>query len=233
MSIDAAMTLGDLVIQDSRRSRILDELDLDYCCNGHRTLADAVSSAGLDLAQVLDALTLPDASPADAPAVARDNSALAHEIVDTHHAFMWAEMPRLRDLVVKVNSVHGDGHPELAEVERTYLDAIAALDPHMTSEERVIFPAISRMEKTRAATPGSLAEPIELLREEHEVVGQMFHRIRALTGNYAAPEDACTSYRMMLDGLKNMELDLHEHIHLENNVLFPRVLELEEQLRST
>jgi regulator of cell morphogenesis and NO signaling len=101
----------------------------------------------------------------------------------------------------------------------------------MTTEERVVFPAISRMEKSRAPlASGSLAEPIAQLRAEHDAVGDLFKEIRTLTGGYAAPDDACNSYRAMLTGLEEMELDLHEHIHKENNVLFPRTLELEQQV---
>jgi regulator of cell morphogenesis and NO signaling len=109
---------------------------------------------------------------------------------------------------------------------------VAALDPHMTTEERVVFPAISRLEKTGTplAAFGSLAEPFDELRAEHDAVGALFKEIRTVTGGYAAPDDACTSYRAMLKGLREMELDLHEHIHLENNVLFPRALKLEQEV---
>ena len=131
----------------------------------------------------------------------------------------------------KVHGVHSADHPELGEVKATYAEAIAALDPHMTTEERVIFPAISRMERNQTPDAnGSLAEPIQQLRDEHEVVGDLFKRIRSLTDGYAVPEGACNSYRAMLTGLGEMELDLHEHIHKENNVLFPRVLQLEAEL---
>lgn len=231
MTIDRNTPLGDLVTADPRRARVLEGLGLDYCCNGHRTLAEATTAAGLDLADVAAALDLPGAPPTESASQQRPNSALAHDIVDSHHAFMWEEMPRLQALVDKVHGVHGEHHPELAEVGATYAQAIAALDPHMTEEERVVFPAINRMEKTGASRPSSsLAAPIQQLRDEHEVVGDLFKRIRTLTQGYAVPEGACNSYRAMLTGLEEMELDLHEHIHKENNVLFPRVLELEAEL---
>ncbi len=231
MTVDVNMPLGDLVTADPRRSRILEGFGLDYCCNGHHSLADATSVAGLDLTEVAAALNLPGAAPVEEIAQERANSALAHDIVDSHHAYMWDEMPRLQALVDKVHGVHSEQHPELAEVQATYSQAIAALDPHMTEEERVVFPAISRMEKTHAPIPsGSLAEPIQQLRDEHEVVGTLFKRIRTLTDGYAIPDGACNSYRAMLNGLEEMEIDLHEHIHKENNVLFPRVLELEAEL---
>lgn len=230
MTIDVSATLGDLVTQDSRRARVLESFDLDYCCNGHRTLAEAAVDKGLDPAEVAGALTFADAPPAGT-ALPTEHAALAHDIIDTHHAFMWEEMPRLQALVDKVHTVHGDRHPELARVRDAYTRAVAELEPHMTTEERRVFPAISRMERTGARPDGgSLAGPIEQLRREHDAVGELFREISTATGGYAIPEDACNSYTMMLKGLQEMEHDLHEHIHKENNVLFPRVLELETTL---
>ena len=227
MSIEASTTLADLVIQDSRRARVLERFDLDYCCHGHRSLSDAVAEADLDLDEVSEALDLPTVN-AQQPITSQEQAALAHDIVDTHHAYMWAEMPRLQALVEKVHRVHGDRHLELARVHELFAAAVVELDPHMTKEERTVFPAISRMEKTGSpGVPGALAEQIDLLVQEHTVVGDHFKEINTVTGGYAAPEDACGSYTAMLDGLKEMELDLHEHIHKENNILFPGALELE------
>lgn len=231
MSINLDSTLADLVIEDGRRSRVLERFDLDYCCNGHQTLGEAITAAGLEETKVVSALDLPPAPASEQPKMPAENAALAHEIVDTHHAYMWEEMPRLKALVEKVHGVHGDRHPELAEVLSIYTEAVAALDPHMTTEERVVFPAISRMERTgEPVCDGSFAGQIDELRAEHDAVGDLFKRLRAATNAYAVPEDACNSYRMMLEGLEHMERDLHEHIHKENNVLFPRVLELEQQV---
>lgn len=232
MSVDVSATLGDLVTENPARARVLERFGIDYCCHGQRSLAEATDESGLDLAEVASALDLP--AEAAAPAVVglpKENAALAHDIVDTHHAYMWEEMPRLQALVDKVHSVHGDRHPELARVRAAYTEAVAALDPHMTTEERVVFPAISKLERAQAPTAfGSFVEPVAQLRAEHDAVGMLFKEIRSLTDGYAAPEDACNSYRAMLKGLEEMELDLHEHIHKENNILFPRLLELEERL---
>ena len=235
MAIDTTSTLGDLVTQDPRRARVLERFGLDYCCNGQRPLTEATSEAGLDLAEVADALDLPDAAPA-APWQHLENAALAHDIVDTHHTYLWEEMPRLQALVDKVAGVHGDRHPELARVQAAYTEAVADLDPHMTREERAYFPAISKLEKAQAPVTfafGSLAVAVKEMLAEHDEVGDLFKEMRALTSGYTPPEDACNSYRAMLSGLEEMELDLHEHIHKENNVLFPRVLELEERLAAS
>jgi regulator of cell morphogenesis and NO signaling len=232
MAVDATATLGDLVTENPARARVLERFGIDYCCHGQHSLAEAAAESGLDLTAVVSALDLPaEVGIPGQGGVPRENAALAHDIVDTHHSYMWEEMPRLQALVDKVHSVHGDRHPELAEVRAAYTEAVAALDPHMTTEERVVFPAISKLEKAQALTPfGSFVEPVAQLRAEHNAVGALFKQIRSLTGGYAVPEDACNSYRAMLKGLEEMELDLHEHIHKENNILFPRLLELEEQL---
>jgi regulator of cell morphogenesis and NO signaling len=234
MSVDIETNLSDLVTADSRRARVLEKFGLDYCCHGQRPLGEAAADAGVDIAEVTAALDIAGATPAtttNASTASTANAALAHDIVDMHHAYMWAEMPRLRALVAKVHSVHGARHPELADVHAAFEQALSQLEPHMTSEERVVFPAISRLEKSGApGVPGLLAEPIAQLRAEHDVVGELFKQIRALTGGYAVPGDACNAYRAMLGGLEEMELDLHEHIHKENNVLFPRAVEMERRL---
>jgi regulator of cell morphogenesis and NO signaling len=231
MSVDVTTSLSDLVTADPRRARVLEKFGLDYCCHGQRPLGEAVNDAGADIAEVAAALEIPGAPPQTATAAASVNSSMAHEIVDTHHAYMWAEMPRLHALVEKVHTVHGARHAELADVRVAFEQALAQLEPHMTTEERVVFPAISRLEKVGTnGVSGSLAGPIAALRAEHDVVGDLFKQIRTLTRGYAVPDDACNSYRAMLGGLQEMELDLHEHIHKENNVLFPRVVEVEGKL---
>lgn len=231
MTVDVSSTLSDLVTADPRRARVLEKFELDYCCHGQRPLSEAASERGLDLGEVAAALDIADTAPGSAHQDPAENAALAHDIVDTHHAYMWQEMPRLQALVDKVANVHGQRHGELARVRDAFTEAVTALEPHMTTEERVVFPAISRLEKTQAPTAfGSFAEPIAQLRSEHDAVGDLFKEIRSLTSGYVVPDDACNSYRAMLAGLEEMELDLHVHIHKENNILFPRTLELEQRL---
>src|SRR5690606_11493054 len=127
MTVDATATLGALVTADPRRSRVLEQYGIDYCCNGARSLQEASAEADLDLAEITRALDLPDAPP-PAPWQHLENAALAHEIVDTHHAYLWDEMPRLRALVEKVEQVHGDRHGELGEVRTTYLCAVEEIE---------------------------------------------------------------------------------------------------------
>jgi regulator of cell morphogenesis and NO signaling len=232
-------TVGDLVVADARRAAVFDRAGIDYCCNGHRTVAEAARDAELDVDDLLRSLDLPgDPASSAAPATgvtgdggARELSSLAHDIVDTHHAYLWEEMPRLQALVDKVHGVHGDRHPELAEVRATYAAIVADLDPHLAAEERRVFPMIRRLESGATASAPVLAAALAddlraglaALRAEHDHVGGLLRQLRSLTGGYAVPADSCGSYRAMLAGLEAMEKDIHEHIHKENNILFVRV----------
>ncbi len=226
MAVLGTATLAELVIEDHRRASILEGFGLDYCCGGKQTLADSADAAGVELATVQAALDLPAAVEPTA-STSRENAALAHDILDTHHAYMWEEMPRLLALVEKVHRVHGDRHRELAEVLEIFTTAVGELEPHMTKEERSVFPAINRMERTgQWSAQVTLSTQVTELVDEHMVVGELFKRLNQVTGDYEVPADACGSYRAMLDGLKRMELDLHEHIHKENNILFPGALAL-------
>lgn len=221
-------TLGDLVVADARRAAVLDKAGIDYCCNGHRTVAQAAQDANLSVDDLLTSLDLPaDTAPADgspsSTAPTRDLTTLAHDIVDTHHAYLWDEMPRLAALVDKVHRVHGDRHPELAEVRATFAAIVGDLDPHLAAEERRVFPMIRRLESGAAVPTADLRAGIATLRAEHDHVGGLLRQLRSLTAGYAVPTDACGSYRAMLAGLEAMEKDTHAHIHQENNILFVQV----------
>lgn len=229
MTITTDQTLAELVTADPRRARVLERFGLDYCCGGGRTLGEASAAADVNATEVLAALDLPDEAPRQ-PWLELGPADLATLIVQTHHAYLWSEMPRLTALVEKVHGVHGERHPELATLRDLYAEVVADLGPHLTKEERILFPAIAQLEQLgRDATfPfGRLENPIRMMLAEHDAVGELFTRIRQTTAGYAMPEDGCASYQAMLFGLATMEADLHDHIHKENNVLFPRVLELE------
>lgn len=224
--IDLSRTLGDLVTEDPRRAGVLEDLGVDYCCHGQRSLAEASREQGLDAVAVAAKLDLPDreASPSWQ---ALGMAALTDHIEEIHHGYLWHELGRLGQLVSKVYSVHGERHPELAQVYRDYAELSNELALHLQKEERILFPAIRSLDG-RADGQGEgcgVLGPIRQMMFEHDHAGELLASLRATTGGYAMPEDGCESYRHMLLRLEEMEGDLHEHIHKENNVLFPRALE--------
>ncbi len=227
MAITLTSTLGDLVAEAPGRAIILDRLGLDYCCHGQRTLADACGAAGLDPGSVaadLDHVAAP--TTAEYP---EDPGALADHIEASHHAYLHAELPQLVALGAKVADVHGERHPELAEV-RALVDALRAdLEPHLLKEERVLFPAIRGLVTGVREFPfGTVSNPIRVMSADHDRAGELLARLRAVTDGYRVPADGCASYRSLYQRLETLEGDTHRHIHLENNVLFPAAIALEE-----
>ena len=234
--IDPLTTVGQLVAQRPARARVFEQFGIDYCCGGKRPLDEACSAGGIDAAVVVNALHAADAAASPHEELdwtrAPLTQLIAH-ILDTHHAYLRRELPRLRPLADKVRAVHAASHPELAEVQEV-LDALQAeLEMHMLKEEQILFPLIQAMESDgRAATShcGSVQNPIRVMEYEHDSAGAALLRLRKLTGGYTPPADACHSYRALLSGLAELEADLHRHIHKENNILFPRAVELEARL---
>jgi regulator of cell morphogenesis and NO signaling len=229
-TIQAETHVSDLVVEEPARARVFERFGIDYCCGGRTPLASACAERGLDVEEVIAALE--DPGPAGADDV--DWSAvpvadLCAHIVDHHHAYLRAELPALRLLVEKVARAHGDGHPELAEVQATFQAVAGELEQHMAKEEQILFPACTALERGHAAgfSFGSLESPIAVMEHEHDEVAEGLSRLRELTGGYVHPHGACTSYRAMLDRLAALEADTHRHVHEENNILFPRAIALE------
>jgi regulator of cell morphogenesis and NO signaling len=216
----AARTLGDLVAEAPARAAVLDRLGVDYCCHGQRSLADACAADGLDVAAVAAALDIDVPAAVDHPT---EPAALADHIESTHHAYLHRELPELRALAAKVDSVHGSRHPELAKV-RVLLDQLAGeLGPHLAKEERVLFPVIRALARDTKAqfSFGAVDNPIRMMAVEHDRAGELLADLRETTGSFDVPADGCASYRSLYERLAELEADTHRHIHLENNVLFP------------
>ena len=230
-TVDVDRTLGELVAERPARARVLERAGIDYCCHGDRPLADAAAAAGIDAAALAaDLAGVTDTSGADVDRLGP--AELVAHIVATHHAYLHEELPLLDALAAKVLSVHGGRHPELQEVARLVAEIRADLEPHLAKEETVLFPAIDRLAAGPAQFPfGTVANPISVMLREHDAVGDLLERLRAATGGYAAPEDGCASYRLLYERLLELEVDTHRHVHLENNVLFPAVVELESATR--
>lgn len=229
------MTLGELVTRFPALTRELERRDLDYCCGGDTTLGQACRDAGLDASVVVAELgsTIGDDGPASWSML--DIADLVNHVVDTHHRYLWDELPRLQALLDKVVDEHGDRHPELREIARCFVAIRADIESHLSDEERVLFPAARQL--ASAPIPpafgfGSICAPIAVVLREHDELGASLRELRVLSNDYSVPDDGCASYRALFDGLEQLEFDTHLHVHKENNVLFPRVVMLEERLRS-
>jgi regulator of cell morphogenesis and NO signaling len=223
-------TLGDLVADLPARARVLERFGLDYCCRGHRSLADACEAAGLDVGSVAAELsTVSDAADDDRWARLTAPQ-LADHIVATHHRYLREELPLLDALAAKVVAAHGDRHPELVEVRRLVADLRADLVPHLDKEERVLFPAIHALFAGRRDFPfGTVANPIAVMTAEHDQAAELLAALRRATDDYRVPDDACASYRSLYERLATLEHDTHVHVHKENHRLFPAAIGLESQ----
>jgi regulator of cell morphogenesis and NO signaling len=229
-------TVGELVAERPGRARVFERYGIDYCCGGRQALSEACTAKELDAQEVVGALRDADqqSTPADEPDWTRAQlGALIANILETHHAYLRRELPRLTEIVAKVQAVHGVRHPELTGVRQTFDSLHGELESHMMKEEQVLFPLIREMESAQtlaASRGGSVRNPISVMEHEHESAGAALARLRELTNDYTPPEDGCTTYQAMLHSLAELEADLHRHIHKENNILFPRATELEASL---
>jgi regulator of cell morphogenesis and NO signaling len=215
-------TLGALATQHSDWRPVMEALGLDFCCGGRQTLDQAAQARGLDpatTAAVLEAL--PEMKPGKAPDPASlTTPELIDHIVSVHHAFVRDELPRLLSLAQKVQAKHGDHDAAASGIYPALKSVASVLLRHLDDEEVILFPRIrnASQDNERLST-----EVVAAFIHDHEEAGDGFHRLRELTGGFQAPEGACTKYRLLVEGLHHFEADLHEHVHLENNVLFSRL----------
>jgi regulator of cell morphogenesis and NO signaling len=237
MSMTASTTVAEIAANSLAAVRVFEKFGIDYCCGGKRPLADVCRDKGYNPELVQREL---DAALAVSDAPERDwNTApladLIGHIVSTHHEYLRRELPAVQARLDKVYAVYNERYgPTLIELPEVYAGLRAELEMHMRKEEMVLFPSIAACEaavntgRPLPPTPfGTVANPIRMMEAEHEDAGHALSRIREITGDYALPEYACVTYRALMSGLAEMERDLHLHIHLENNILFPRAWKLE------
>ena len=234
MKIPAQSTVREIVIENPAAARVFEGFGIDYCCGGKRPLSEACKSAGVDTEAVLNLLNGTENSEGSAPAPLENwstasLSALTRHIVEHHHTFVRTETRRLVGLFGKVVSRHGAAHPELAKMYEILTALHDDLAVHMLKEERILFPYVDALDAGEApeACFDSVLGPISVLTAEHETDGRRLAQMRELSSGYTVPENACPTYRALYHGLQELERDLHQHIHLENNILFPRAAELE------
>lgn len=225
--ISTETTVGEIVRAVPARSRLFENLGIDYCCGGKKPLAEACQAKGLDPATVVAMLAALDAGASDGAVGNPDAlslTALCDHIEQVHHEYLRAELPRLDFMTRKVAAVHGDHEPRLREVRDVFEAFNAAMTSHTQEEEAQIFPAIRRLESAGGAGAAQLKAALGKLESEHDRAGAALARLAELTDNYAPPEWACNTFRALYDGLANLERETHQHVHKENNVLFPRAL---------
>jgi len=232
----------DIVVHHPQTRLVLEKLGVDYCCSGNVPLAQAAQKAGLSAEQVLADLDQAlGAAQTDAEAKDWTQTSLgelADHIERTHHAFMKQQMPRLVGLLDKTLQTHGHRHGHmLKKLKNAFISLKTDIDMHLVKEERILFPLIRQMDAYRQGQGpvpdvhcGTVAHPIGQMEFEHEQAGRFLARIRTITSDFQLPDEACETFHALYEGLRDLEADLHEHIHLENNVLFPKAVEAEAQM---
>jgi regulator of cell morphogenesis and NO signaling len=237
--INSGMTVREVAMELPQSTRLFEKLRIDYCCGGHLPLATACASAGVDVDDVMAMLGEVTQSEATG-ALDFQNAPLPElitHILDTHHVFTKSEMERLQLLTDKVIGAHAANHPELLHLNELWQRLCADLKPHMFKEEQILFPymiAMAQAADHKGAAPfapfGTVNNPIRMMMREHDTAGEVMRELRTVTSDYEAPADACISYQTLYQALENFERDLHQHIHLENNILFPKALAMESTL---
>lgn len=245
MNLDTTKTVREMALHIPAATRVFEKLGIDYCCGGNKSLEEACGEANIQIQQVLASLESAAASAerrreystGEQPAGDWQNAPLAAliaHIENSHHKYVKEETARLGPLFDKVCSAHGGKHPELLKLRSEFRALAQELATHMMKEEMVLFPYIERMEESRIsgepvlpAPFGSVNNPVASMIHEHDSAGSLLRSMRRLSDGYAAPAGACTSYKTLYWALAEFERDLHQHIHLENNILFPRAIQME------
>jgi regulator of cell morphogenesis and NO signaling len=239
--LNVKQSVRDLALEIPGATRVFENMGIDYCCGGAATLESACASAGIMTADVVRALAEASEHRSKSGGLKDWQSAplsdLINYILEKHHVFTKQELLRLDALILRVCSAHGERHPELLRLQELFKSLNADLEPHMLKEERVLFPYIIRMEAAvenhdSLSLPPfmTVRNPIRMMSLEHDNAGELLREMRRASSDYAVPADGCVSYQTLYQALKEFEEDLHQHIFLENNVLFPRAVEMEAKL---
>jgi regulator of cell morphogenesis and NO signaling len=239
MSVTTEKTVRELALENPAATRVFEKLGIDYCCGGNQSVEEACRAANLPVDQVLDSLEMAGQTMRAAQKIHDWPRELLGDMVahinSTHHKYTREEIARLGPLFAKVCSVHGNNHPELLHIRATFAGLAQELTMHMMKEEMVLFPYIVRMEESVIQNEpilpppfGRVQNPISMMEHEHDSAGTALRAMRQASNGYTAPPDACISYQTLYQALAEFEADLHQHIHLENNILFPRAIAMEQ-----
>jgi len=228
------LTLAQIVNSNHRAAAVLEKYHLDFCCKGKRSLQQACTEQQLSVNEISKELEsiFTQNEKADIDFDEMSLGSLCDYIVTKHHEYVKNELPLIYAYLHKVSTKHGDRHPELHKIFQTFAAVKEEMESHMKKEEVILFPRIKELETLadkKINVPVNISyfqSPIRVMEQEHDHAGSLLIEIRLLTDDYYPPADACTTYRLSFASLRNFELDLHQHVHLENNILFPRTLQL-------
>lgn len=234
-----AETIGELVAKDYRKAQVFKKYGIDFCCGGKKTVSEVCYRKGIDQALLEKDLAAAEQQTASSEHDFQkwDIGFLSDYIINTHHQYVKDNTPFINEMAQKVARVHGSNHPELIRVAEVFEQVSRDLALHMMKEEKILFPRIKELahyKKVGATIPaddfGLVSTPIQVMESEHEKAGEDFDEIRALTFGYQLPPEACSSYKILFNKLEEYENDLHRHVHLENNILFPKAIQTEKEL---
>lgn len=226
---DINTTIGEIVANDFRAASVFKDAGIDFCCGGNKSLSVACKEKGTDVSYLIQQLDTLAQTPVSSAMNFKewDLSFLSDYILNTHHKFVLKNLPELVFYTQKIANVHGDHHTELIEVASLFTRINEELLQHLKNEEEILFPAIKEAEKNSTSqVKETIVSEITRMQGEHEFAGGAMDKINVLTNNYFIPEDACNTYRVSLKLLEQFEDDLHIHVHLENNILYPKALKL-------
>lgn len=225
------ISIGEIVTKDFRAASIFKEAGIDFCCGGKKSLGEACLEKNIDPAKIEIELEKLAELPANHAHNFKDWDLgfLCDYIVNTHHKYVIKTMPELVFYTQKIADVHGANHPELIAVAQSFAQISNELQHHMEKEEEVLFPSIKEFIQTKShAIKATILSEITRMREEHEFAGGEMDRINVMTNGYHLPADACTTYQLTFKLMQEFEDDLHVHVHLENNILYPKAVKLTE-----
>lgn len=233
-AVSTQTTVGQLVADRPSRSRVFQKLGIDFCCGGKKPLDEVCQEKNLDPQVVLDSLLVSEQANSSDPAVnpaSLSLSELCDHIEQTHHAYLREELPRLAAMAYRVANAHGQNHSWTIALNNVFVNMAQEMQSHMQKEEQILFPMIRAMEEGNvhalAHCGGSVSNPIRVMESEHENAGNALEQMNDLSSGYTAPEGACNTFRALLDGLRELEQDMQQHVHKENNILFPKTIALE------
>lgn len=239
MNLGSETKVKEIALSNPGARHILEDAGIDYCCGGGKSLQEACLKANVSEAEILGRLRQNSerVAPSESRWISAPLAELTKHIRERHHQYVRDSIPRLRALLAKIREKHGDNHRELGEIEKLFGDVAREMLMHMQKEEQILFPFIDALE--RASNGNGTIEPpffqtvknpIHSMLKEHDSAGELIRQIRTASNGYRAPADGCTSYHTAYQGLEEFEKDLHLHVHLENNILFPRAVEVETAL---